>query len=126
MGRPLPPPLPWERKPSSPPSLPWERVSHYPGYTEHNNPAVDNVEGESQAIAWIPMGSSNVDAIAWVEAADYKLFVRFHDKGDGKGSAVYQYDVNEDVYDSFFSASSPGRYVWFVLRKGGYPYRRVY
>jgi hypothetical protein len=123
MGRPLPPPLPWEPGgrtpgkppdlPAAPPLLPWERTSHYPGFRQGHPP-----EGRG----WIAVTSSNVEAIRWDEGDAYPLKVRFLAK-DGRPASEYEYAVPFDVYDNMFAASSMGRYVYYVLKS--YPYRKV-
>ncbi len=105
-----------------PPPLPWEEVSGYPGFRAGEGQQADRTDADTgpAELYWIPVSSSNVNAISWNEGADFKLWVRFH------SGAVYKYDVDEDVYDEMFSASSQGRFVWHVLRMGHFPYERVY
>ncbi len=95
--------------------LPWNNVSGHPGFSEGDYHFTDSVEGDEglKELHWIGMGSSYVDAIAWVEAADWKLWVRFKDRGAGK--VVFKYNATEDQYDDMFSAASPGRFVNYVL-----------
>lgn len=94
--------------------MPWNQRSHQPGFRQGEGYAADT-PGE---LYWVPVSSSNVDAISWNAGADYPLWVRFRD------GAVYAYDTTEDVYDEMFGASSPGRFVHTVLSRMAY--RRVY
>lgn len=112
-------------KPFNKSLLPWNRTSNFPGFSAGTGQASDPVQGsepEYQQVYWIPVSSSNVDAISWNSGADYKLWVRFKDKGDGNGSPVYSYDATEDQYDDMFAASSKGRYVNHILKL--LPYKR--
>jgi hypothetical protein len=72
---------------------------------------------------WQPVSSSNVEAIRWVEGADYPLGVRFKPKGKSPGSE-YEYATPRGVYDAMASAGSKGQFVWRELRDK-YPYRKV-
>lgn len=73
-------------------------------------------------LGWIPCASSNVEGFRWLSPAEFpelgdepRLQVKFLDKG--YGSSIYEYyNVDEETYDEFFSASSKGKFVWEVLR----------
>lgn len=128
-GRPpgKPPPLPWEEGGKSPPPLPnepggWQRISHHPGYHVHGSPF--GLVQDTGEVGWIPVGSSNVEAIKWVETDQYPLKVKFLAK-DNYPSRTYEYRVPLEVLDDMFSAGSMGRFVWQVLRGQGYPYREI-
>lgn len=70
-------------------------------------------------IAFIPVISSNVAAIAHDEEQSL-LYVQFLD------GSVYRYDdVDRDTFLQFESAPSKGKWVWAVLRNGGYNYERI-
>ena len=103
----------------APSSLPWNRTSGSQGFRQGDGHRTDPTSDEGlRELYWVPVSSSNVDAISWSDQADYGLFVRFRD------GAVYQYQASESQYDDMFGASSPGRYVHYVLSQ--LPYRRVY
>lgn len=74
--------------------------------------------------AWIPVQSSNVQAIRWMPDHPYPLQVRFRSTKLHPAS-IYGYQTPFEIYDDFFAAPSMGRFVWNVLRGSGYPYRKL-
>lgn len=79
---------------------------------------------------WIPVRSSNVQAIRWTgtpnetRRGSYSLQVKFLPRG-GRPSSVYAYDVPWDIYDELFSASSKGKFIHYELIANRWPYRRI-
>jgi hypothetical protein len=73
-----------------------------------------------EELVWTPVSSSNVDAVAWAQGADYKLWIRFNN------GSVYAYGAPRVLFDDILTTPSKGRFVWQVLRQSSYPYRKVY
>lgn len=72
----------------------------------------------SSEMQWTPVLSSNVAEVGY-NAGTNTLGVRFLN-----GSEYEYYGVDEDVYTSFLSAGSKGKFVHYNL-KGAYAYERV-
>jgi len=68
---------------------------------------------------WVHLNSSNVDSIRY-RRGDSVLEVTFRN-----GSHYEYYAVPEQVFLDFLDTASPGRFVWQVLRAGGYAYQRL-
>lgn len=80
--------------------------------------------GGFEEAAWVPVSSSNVEAVRFVSGNEYPLQVRFLAKGR-RPSSVYEYKVERYVYDEMLTAGSQGKFVWHELRARGYPYRKL-
>jgi hypothetical protein len=83
-----------------------------------SNPLAGFLADMSSEMQWTPVASSNVAEVGY-NAGTNTLGVRFNN-----GSEYNYFDVDEDVYTSFLSASSKGKFVYYTLR-GGYAYERV-
>lgn len=77
-----------------------------------------DIDPEDLTTDWIPVSSSNVDAIRWV-GGHWGLQVRFKKKG-----WEYAYHVPYSTFDEMLSASSKGKFVWY-MRNAGIPYHRL-
>ena len=73
--------------------------------------------------SWVHLRSSNVESIRYLMKVG-ELRVRFLDHGYGASDYAY-YNVPVNVFLDFMVASSPGRFVWRVLRGGAYEYRKL-
>ncbi len=83
-----------------------------------SNPLAAFLEDMSSEMQWTPVMSSNVAEVGYNQGTN-TLGVRFLN-----GSEYNYFGVDEDVYTSFLSAGSKGKFVWYTLR-GAYPYERV-
>lgn len=86
---------------------------------EEGPPSATDQEQLAVGGDWHKMASSNVDEMRYL-APDRTLEVVFLN-----GYHYQYYDVPPQVYFDFITTSSPGRYVWNVLRADGYDYARV-
>ncbi len=77
------------------------------------SPSTDTDDWTSSAVS-----SSNVAAVGY-NAGTMTLEVVFLN-----GSVYHYFDVDEDTYQSFLSASSKGKYLHYVI-KGAYAYERM-
>ena len=71
---------------------------------------------------WIPVSSSNVEAIRWV-GGQYGLQVRFLAKKRWP-SSTYEYNLGYSTFRAMLEASSKGKFVW-AMRHANIPYRRI-
>ncbi|WP_342417169.1 KTSC domain-containing protein [Paenibacillus sp. FSL R10-2782] len=68
---------------------------------------------------WVPVTSSNLDAVAYDENTS-TLYVRFNHGGE------YAYaNVPQSEYTGLLSAGSHGKYFDAHIKKGGYSYRKL-
>ena len=77
------------------------------------------LRAQAESLDWTDVSSSNVGAVAY--APDFaRLFVRF------LNGSLYAYEaVSPETHAAFLAAPSKGRWVWDVLRAGGYAYTLV-
>lgn len=73
----------------------------------------------ASATDWIPVSSSNVDALRWVPDSPYPLQIRF------QKNAVYGYAAPYWQYEAILYAGSKGKAVWYYLRRSGVAYTRL-
>ena len=66
--------------------------------------------------------SSNVESFAFDDEENI-LYVRFLSKNSSSTLYAY-YDVEPDIFDQFFAASSKGKFIWTHLRDR-YTYSRI-
>ena len=70
-------------------------------------------------LAWLPVASSNIDALAY-EEPESTLLVKF------RGGGIYRYEgVPLNVFESLRSATSVGRAFKLLIKGGGYAYQRM-
>lgn len=104
------------RPPPKPPSSSWPW-----GGEEDEDPAGgDADEEEAKAFReWHVLSSSNVGETRYL-AEEKILEIRF------LSNYYYQYfEVPAEIFRDFIVASSPGRFVWNVIRANGYDYDRI-
>lgn len=77
-----------------------------------------DVGPENWEVPWIPVSSSNVEAIRWV-GGNWGLQVRFKKKG-----WEYEYHVGHGAFQQMLHAPSKGQFVWW-LRRSKVPYHRL-
>lgn len=82
-------------------------------------PDTSGIDPEDLSQPWIPVSSSNVEAVRWV-GGNYGLQVRFLSKG-----WEYGYHVPYETYEAMLAAPSKGSFVWYALRNTGVPYTRL-
>lgn len=70
------------------------------------------LSAEADAADWVPVRSSNVEAVAYVEAFG-RMYLRF------KSGERYAYKCPRAVYDGLLAAPSKGQYVFYVVRAKG-------
>jgi KTSC domain len=61
--------------------------------------------------------SSNVAAFRWIPDDPYPLQVRF------LNGMTYGYVAGQSIFEEMVAAPSKGKFVYHVLKRGGYPYR---
>lgn len=71
-----------------------------------------------EGLGWIPVSSSNVDAVRWAPAEPYPLQVQFR-------SGVYGYVAPYWMYEAILYAGSKGKAVNYFLKKTGVAYARL-
>jgi hypothetical protein len=96
-----------------------------------NCPKIDRRFGFTSIDEWIAhrhdvlVSSSNVFMIGY-DLEKKQLFVSFSTHGKGRLYTTYRYDlVPERVAREMYQCSSLGGFVWYRLRKGGYPVLKV-
>lgn len=88
--------------------------------TFRTEPDTSGIDQENLNAPWIPVSSSNVEAIRYV-GGNYGLQVRFK----SKGWEYAYYDPTPGLYEDMLAAPSKGQFVWYRLRLGGVPYTRL-
>lgn len=87
-------------------------------------------QGRAEAVAeelemetdWIPVSSSNVEAIRWV-GGSWGLQVKFLAKKRWP-SSTYEYNVGYSTFQAMLESSSKGHFVW-EMRWARIPYHRI-
>jgi hypothetical protein len=77
------------------------------------------VEATAVGMDYVPVSSRTISMVGF-ESESLTLGVVF-----ANGTEYHYFNVTQDIFDGFLSASSPGRFLDASVKKAGYSYARM-